>query len=56
MLVSRGAPSPLAVLEAKCCGFSSIFPAMLTAGCVAQSAVEVGLGFLVVLVLERRAV
>lgn len=46
----------LAVLEAKCCGFSFIFPAMLTAGCIAQSAMEVGLGFLVVLTLERRVV
>lgn len=46
----------LAVLEAKCCGLSSIFPAMLTAGCIAQSAMEVGLGFLVVLTLERRVV
>ena len=46
----------LAVLEAKCCGFSFIFPAMLTAGCIAQSAMEVGLGFLVALTLERRVV
>ena len=44
----------LAVLEAK--WFSFIFPAMLTAGCIAQSAMEVGLGFLVVLTLERRVV
>ena len=44
----------LAVLEAK--WFSFIFPAMLTAGCIAQSAMEVGLGFLVALTLERRVV